>query len=367
MMRSVRATSRRGFTLIELLVVIAIIAVLIALLLPAVQQAREAARRTQCKNNLKQIGLALHNYHDVFNTFCYGKGGSNPAAGVQPRHDGNYLRLTGFIPLLPYLEQTPLYQRYTAANPAATPPIPNGGPAPWVGADGRWDSGQLGAYKCPTDPGAAPSARGLNNYAFSRGDYVGASNRDAGNVNGLFARATTYGFRDCTDGSSNTLAVAERVTANFGIGGKGSPTIKEGVLTSVASISTNPGSCLAAAAAISANGRYTTWTAVKGRFGYLWQDGQPEINSFYAILPPNGPSCINDANGNADGDIGMFTASSQHTGGVQAVMADGSVRFISENIDCGNLGVANTLGGRSPHGVWGALGTKAGGESVGEF
>jgi prepilin-type N-terminal cleavage/methylation domain-containing protein/prepilin-type processing-associated H-X9-DG protein len=363
------AQRRRGFTLIELLVVIAIIAVLIALLLPAVQQAREAARRTQCKNSLKQIGLALHNYHDTFNYFVYAKGGTNPTPGAQPRNDGNYNRLSGFVPLLQFLEQNSLYQLYTAANATASPPIPDGGPAPWAAADGRWNSGQLAVYRCPTDPGFN-SARGINNYAFSRGDYIGVdggTGRDSTDSNGLFARSVTYGMRDCPDGTSNTLAVGERVAANFGIGGNAAPDIREGILTSVAAITTNPGACLAAAAAISNGKRYSNGSAVKGKFSSIWQDGQPEVNSFYSILPPNAPSCINNNNGNADGDVNLMSASSYHTGGAQVLLADGSVRFISENINTGNLGVANSRGGSSPFGVWGALGTRKGGESVGEF
>lgn len=356
--------ARRGFTLIELLVVIAIIAVLIALLLPAVQQAREAARRTQCKNNLKQLGLALHNYHDTFNKFVYRKGGT-AGYGHSSRLDGNYNRRSGMISLLPFLEQGNLYSLVDSGDPSTSPPIPPGGPAPWSGWAG-WQRGQLGVLKCPTDPGFN-TAYGISNYAFSMGDYVGAANRDSTDVNGMFAANTTYGINDCTDGTSNTLAFAERVAASFGINGKQGASIKEGTVTSVAAISTNPGACLAAAAAISSGGRYTNTATVKGRFSHRWQDGQPENVAFFAVLPPNGPSCINDSNGNSDGAINLLTASSQHTGGVQALLVDGSVRFISDNIDTGNLGVANSLGGRSPHGVWGALGTKNGGEVTGEF
>jgi prepilin-type N-terminal cleavage/methylation domain-containing protein/prepilin-type processing-associated H-X9-DG protein len=355
--------TRKGFTLIELLVVIAIIAILIALLLPAVQQAREAARRTQCKNNLKQIGLALHNYHDVFNAFVYRKGGS-VGGGDPSRLDGNYERKSGLIALLPYVDQAPLYNQIESGDPSTTPPVPPGGAAPWSGWT-VWQR-QIPAYRCPSDPGFN-TTRGICNYAFSMGDYVGAANRDDREVNGLFARSTTYNIRDIPDGTSNTLAFGERVAATFGINGRPGADIREGIIVNVAAIQTNPGACLAAAAAISNAGRYTNTATVKGRFSSIWQDGQPENVAFHAVLPPNGPSCINDGNGNADGAINLMAASSYHEGGVQCLMADGSVRFITENIDTGNLGVANSRNGPSPHGVWGALGTKRGGEVVGEF
>lgn len=350
--------------------VIAIIAILIALLLPAVQQARESARRTQCKNNLKQFGLALHNYHDVFGVFCYAKGGTL-GFGDGSRLDGNYERRTGFVSLLPYLEQATLYNQITAANATTTPRIPEGGPAPWSGtapAPAQYTQ-RFAGFLCPTDPGIV-SVRGNNSYAFSRGDYVGldsGTGRDALNVNGLFCLRRCFSIRDITDGTSNTLALSERMMASFGIGGNASPFIGQGIITGVTNITTNPGSCIAAAAPIRAGNRYSSGAGIKGRFSSIWCDGQPEINSFYSVTPPNGPSCINDANGNADGAVGMFAASSYHTGGAQVLLADGSVRFISENIDTGNLAVSTTLGGRSPYGVWGALGTKAGGETVGEF
>jgi prepilin-type N-terminal cleavage/methylation domain-containing protein/prepilin-type processing-associated H-X9-DG protein len=361
----------RGFTLIELLVVIAIIAILIALLLPAVQQAREAARRTQCKNNLKQLGLALHNYHDVFNTFCRGKGGT-VGYGDTSRLDGNYERQTGIVSLLPYLEQSGLYNRINAGDPTTSPPIPPGGPAPWSGtapAPAIYTQ-RIPVLSCPTDPGIVV-ARGTCSYAFSRGDFIGidaGSGRDAQNANGLFCRRRCFRIADITDGTSNTIAFGERVMASFGIGAKATPTMKEGIIVNVGAITTNPGACLAAAAAIGLNGdRYINGSTVKGKFSSIWCDGQPEINSFYTVTAPNGPACINDGNGNADGAVGMFPASSLHTGGVQVLLADGSVRFISENIDTGNLAVSTTLGSRSPYGVWGALGTKNGGETLGDF
>ncbi|MFY9256003.1 MAG: DUF1559 domain-containing protein [Fuerstiella sp.] len=365
-MKSVKARRLRGFTLIELLVVIAIIAILIALLLPAVQQAREAARRTQCKNNLKQLGLALHNYHDVFGKFVYMKGGTQ-GYGHTSRNDGNYNRRSGIISLLPYFEQANMYSVIEAGDTSFSPPIPPGGPAPWKGWAG-WNQ-SISSLRCPSDPGL-DTPRGENNYAFSRGDYIGTNSgtgRDSQDGNGLFAFRKTYSIRDVTDGTSNTVAMAERVIARFGRGGKGSPSIKEGQLTEVAGITTSPGACVAAVAAVSNGNRYTNGSKVKGKFSSTYCDGQPENVGFNTVLPPNGPSCTNNNNNNSDANVSLLSASSQHTGGVQIVLADGSVRFISENIDTGNLGVSTSRGARSPYGVWGGLGTRAGGEVLGEF
>jgi prepilin-type processing-associated H-X9-DG protein len=186
-------------------------------------------------------------------------------------------------------------------------------------------------------------------------------------ANGTNGGARQYGVRDVTDGASNTIAFSERVQANFDPNGKVSPDIREGTIISVAAITTNPGACLAAAAPIINGKRYTSGATVKGKFSSIWMDGQSENVAFLTVLAPNSVSCLNDNVGGADSVSPLLSASSHHAGGVNVLMVDGAVKFIGDNIDTGNLGVAATLGGRSPYGVWGGLGTRAGGEPVGDF
>ena len=353
----------RGFTLIELLVVIAIIAILIALLLPAVQQAREAARRSQCRNNLKQIGLALHNYHDTQKSFVYRKGGTGNAVVSTTdtaRLSGNYQRRSGMVSLLPFMDQSPAYKRYQSADPATG--VPEGGAAPWSGYATTNYKQKSDGLRCPSD--SSPQfTQGNINYAFCLGDFV-TNNRDSVDTNGMFAAYRTYATRDCRDGTTNTIAFSERVGASFGINGKNSPDVREGTLTNVPAITTNPGACLAAVALVSRNGVYTNWSAVKGKFSSLCYDGQSENVAFLTVLPPNAPSCTNDANGNADATSPLLTATSAHSGGVHCLFVDGAVRFMNNTINTGNLGVGATLNGPSPYGVWGALGTRGGKETA---
>jgi prepilin-type N-terminal cleavage/methylation domain-containing protein/prepilin-type processing-associated H-X9-DG protein len=350
----------RGFTLIELLVVIAIIAILVALLLPAVQQAREAARRSSCKNNLKQLGLALHNYHEVYGMLVFRKGGTAQVDAL-----GNRNRLSGFMGLMPFLEQAALFNIVQAGDVGGTFGWQPGGPQGWNGTI-WWYPGPIEVLMCPSDPGGPGAAnqefRG-NSYAFSMGDHVagGTSNR---NARGMFAYQRCSKFRDATDGTSNTIMMSERVRANFTIGSQPEVRVKHGLMTGIAAIATNPSACLAE----ELNGFYINGAGTKGRFGTLRWDGQPERVGFHTILPPNGPSCDVEANVNADSATTILTASSEHTGGVQVLMVDGSVHFVSENIDTGNLSFPPPPvngNGPSPYGVWGALGSKSGGESHG--
>ncbi|MCA8992725.1 MAG: DUF1559 domain-containing protein [Planctomycetaceae bacterium] len=355
--------SRKGFTLIELLVVIAIIAVLIALLLPAVQQAREAARRSQCKNNLKQLGLAIHNYHDVYKTVPMASGRDGGPGGR---------RQSGFVGMLPYIDQAPLYNL-----------IANGGTRASVNGSTNyngfsfvpWDNNhkavvtQIPMLLCPSDSDTtAQNPRKKANYAFSRGDtcwdHSPNWNGNGGRgIRGFFVGGHNNGnggtrrFRDVTDGLSNTIAMSEKVKAK-----NGSIYVRDGVIArgpAQSSYRNNPAICLSQ---VDAQGRYTVGV---GRWaGTRWMDGAPSFTGITTILGPNKPSCTDPGGDQRDG---VHEPSSRHVGGVQVLMGDGAVRFISENIDSGNPASANVISGPSPFGVWGALGSVQGGEPISEF
>jgi prepilin-type N-terminal cleavage/methylation domain-containing protein/prepilin-type processing-associated H-X9-DG protein len=348
---------KSAFTLIELLVVIAIIAILIGLLLPAVQKVREAAARMKCQNNLKQLGLAAHNFHDANRALpsCqymspYGSVGRS----LTPMFDA----LTGFFYLLPYIEQGALKdQAYNDMVTATTASIGPNGPAnykPWQTV--------FSMFQCPSDPGSIldPNGWGPRNYHMVVGDRLDADLNTAStrgvfkNFNPTSNGATApdqngYTLIQISDGTSNTLMFSERRRSNGtnDIGRIGTST-------------TVPSNCLA------------QWTgtqfATAPTNGWLassrWQDGRSFYGVIYTILPPNSPSCATTTS-NGDGR-GFYSASSAHTGGVNACFADGSIRFIQNSIDTGNLGLdANTaanFSGASPYGTWGAMGTISGGE-----
>jgi len=347
----------RGFTLIELLVVIAIIAVLIALLLPAVQQAREAARRTQCKNNLKQFGLALHNYHDTYQKFPgYAVGSGAPNSGGT--NLGFRSRLSGVVALLPYMDQAPLYNQIWAASPAQYP---------W-NAVSYWNQNPP-AMTCPTDSGITPPSgayRGKRNYVFCAGDGVSGNGNNAGSntpiivpTRGMFGAVYYSNIAECTDGSSNTLGMSEAV-APISIAGLG-------MVSATTSVGT-PAACQATYNPATQSYPGSGWNGDTSR-GYRWGDGAAYFSAFTSAVPPNSANCFSTSNANHWYD-GFFTASSQHTGGVQCLMMDGAVRFISQNISSGNQAASPPTvasGGQSPYGVWGALGSRNGGESVGDF
>jgi prepilin-type N-terminal cleavage/methylation domain-containing protein len=358
--------TRRGFTLVELLVVIAIIGVLVSLLLPAVQAAREAARRTQCSNALRQFGLALHQYADTYKVFPPRRGGST-GSGDAARLTGNFDRLSAFVPLLPYIEQKPLFDSIASGGTYSGISFPPGGPAAWYGsAYVPWNT-QVQLLICASDKVPQPTStqHGRNSYAFSLGDTILNHNSNSKWVRGIFGSQLCKGFNNITDGSSNTIMMSERVwSGDFSITTASGEDTRIATAVNVTSVNTSPGSCLAQARGVEFNG-----VQIKGRFGALWTDGQAERVGFTTVLPPNAPSCVNDANVNADSNGGVLNPASYHPGGVNGMLADASVRFINQNINCGstNSPPAATNTAKSPYGVWGALGSTEGRETVGDF
>ncbi len=330
----------RGFTLIELLVVIAIIAVLIALLLPAVQAAREAARRAQCVNNLKQMGLAVHNYHSSQNVFPL----SNAVAYSDPGAQTDWGTWSGQAMMLPYMEQT---QIFNSMNFAWTS---------WYNTGGSINATAfntvIASFMCPSD---SESGRGgINSYYGSYGVTTDIWNTDS---TGMFSHKSAYGIRDCTDGSSNTICWGEALINNT-INNRAK--WRSGVTPTSNSAGTNIDANSVMAGVLSDLATCTqNWNAgsnISGNNkGWRWGTGSPGITMFNTIVTPN--SQINPWSGCRFGCSGCgndyaqyVTSSSLHSGGVNVCMSDGSVRFIKNSVS-------------TP--VWWAIGTRADGEVVG--
>ena len=364
---------KAGFTLVELLVVIAIIGILIGLLLPAVQAAREAARRMQCTNNLKQIGLAIQNYHDTNNAL--------PGFGMGGWDCFDY---TPFVALLPFYEQQSRYQAIVASNWNAEPFDNHEGflgllgalvcPSDGDGANGFTESGYSKPYTTTSYrfcEGDAINGRGWHNDCRSTNANCPHSTRSAFTLKNWPGRGTGVGWcpplSAVTDGTSNTLFVSERCSSPRGRYTEDpEPRIKNGWAVADMWGSNPKAACMTL---VGNGGQYISSATTKAGSGSLYGMYYPNFTRFHTIMPPNGPSC-----GVSWTDSLVTSASSNHSGGVNAVMADGSVRFVSETIDCGDLSIPASLnpagktnlrpvGGKSPYGVWGALGTINGGET----
>lgn len=338
-----RDMRRRAFTLVELLVVIAIIGILVSLLLPAVQAAREAARRMSCSNNLKQVALALHNYSDAYKVFPGLSASSQYGFSVQAR-------------LLPFVEQGNLQDLIDFRQPLM------------LGAGGRQTLNpvhaevakeRLSVLLCPsdgwdvdyTDNNTLPGDYFAGtNYVVCTGSGVDTNYDTRARTDGMFWRGSTAGFRDMLDGSSNTVVLSEtilglgrdtigpapedkrRQMARYGGGGMGGP--GEGFLTPPGH---NPDLAVAAAAV-------SYWSGFRGG-AWIW--GREHTTTFNTYAPPN--HAVPDVMKNG---FGWFAARSLHPGGAEIALGDGSVRFVSETIELA---------------VWRALGTRCKGEVIGEF
>ena len=319
--KSPRAAAR-GFTLIELLVVIAIIAVLISLLLPAVQQAREAARRSQCRNNLKQIGLALHNYESSHGVFPPGRVGYPKVFSVQCH-------------ILPYIDGGSLY------NLVDFNTAPNfGTPASPMTTNEIAIRTVIPTYLCPSDFGRiAGSDFGPTNYAATTGSGVGAAS-SIKTGDGVMFNASSVRFRDVTDGLSNTACFSE---STLGVGGNPSSPSGPAAKPDLEVLELAGATATTDAACVPGGG---TWSGLRGA---KWMNGHYGDTLYNHYYSPN--SAQSDC-GNASHNYGLTAARSRHEGGVHVLLADGSCRFVSENL---NLG------------IWTGLATRAGSEVLSEF
>ncbi|MBL8848141.1 MAG: DUF1559 domain-containing protein [Planctomycetaceae bacterium] len=318
-----RTARPRGFTLIELLVVIAIIAILIALLLPAVQQAREAARRTTCKNNLKQQGLALHNYHDVHNKF--------PPTAINPgaTQTGSYvaanqvLNTTGYLLLLPYLDQSPLYNQINFSLSMDNADWNGYGRTPVLNNPNLWKQSRPSVFRCPSDSNyldphnyPSPNMYTIANamrvsYGFVSHQTEYAWTTPFNRVNDR-AKSMFGGFNDAAtiaevkDGTSNTMAMIE------------TPFMKGG----------------------------GTYAYIFGPFFHAYTHthviGPTLYGINYRALP-----C---ADGAPTGCTYAWGAGSAHTGGCHTLLGDGSVRFLSENMSSTTLAGITSMAGKEVFG-----------------
>ena len=390
-------SKKSGFTLVELLVVIAIIGILVGLLLPAVQAAREAARRMQCTNNLKQLRLAVMNfesanqripnqYYDEFWVKGFCRSGANERIDAVDVY-------SVFTLLLPYIEQTALMNTitgYCEAAASANPYVWQGDansqniPLAWTG--GYMNDGKdnpfttiISSFLCPSDGngltqnvlnGGNGKYSGCTNYGCNRGDVtIGAIWDENKNKRGVFFGGNLGGrmtLSTIVDGTSQTMLFAEINASDSA----GDVYYKSAVVP--AEIHGQPAAaCLAMRGENGMANSAETW-ACKGR---RWADCRVAYSNFHATLPPNSPSCYGANYGQNENSTCMsVSASSNHSGGVNVCMVDGSVRFVSETIDCGDitliLGFPNNTGegrrwkGPSTHGVWGAMATPRGKETI---
>ncbi len=403
---------RSGFTLVELLVVIAIIGVLVGLLLPAVQAAREAARRMSCGNNFKQLGLALHNYHAAYNNLPKHSGGTYWYSGGHLTVPGsNVNTLSVLVPLTPFFEQQAIWEQISNPLLSGTVTFQSMGPnpsrtlvneaaqpySPWMA--------NIPTLRCPSDPGVGLPAFGRTNYAVCLGDaadwsqrgsdskgvmdedgvlaspnHLAGSRRRASN-RGAFRPAVFMSFRDILDGLSNTICMGEIATSLGDLdkrthGGVSTTPAVPAVFLADGALScrsmvdpARPSFWKPVGAGVVIYGTPSAASASNTR-GSRWMNAKPLYTAFMTILPPNSEVCQNATN---DAGATWGSTSSLHQGGTHVLMGDGAVKFVTDSIEAGNSASAqvtdSSLGGlppgsESPFGLWGKLGTRASKEII---
>jgi prepilin-type N-terminal cleavage/methylation domain-containing protein/prepilin-type processing-associated H-X9-DG protein len=351
--------TRRAFTLIELLVVIAIIAVLIALLLPAVQAAREAARRMQCTNNLKQIGLALHNYHSVNGTFPMG---CSSGHWTSPTVYNVKQNLSAHAQLLPFLEQRQVYGALNFSWGAE-----DSTSALCYQINATATNAQIKEFICPSDPNAGvPDHNGTsntNNYYACVGTTMNFPQMASKNLNvpsinwpttGMFTYQQSYGIQHIIDGTSNTVAFAEAVVGSQheSLRQKHIGLNSVGGLTPSLLYDAESNYPLAQAGVQACN---QAWSSGGGKLdkqrGENWAHGCMAMTLFNTVATPNqyGDEWTHCSSIGSTALAALSNSDSYHPGGVNVLMADGHVKFIKDSIN---------------YRTWWSIGSKANGEVV---
>ncbi|MDV6034580.1 MAG: DUF1559 domain-containing protein [Phycisphaera sp. RhM] len=412
-----RKRGSRGFTLVELLVVIAIIGILVGLLLPAVQAAREAARRMSCSNNFKQLGIAMHNYHAAFKQLpLQGAGtgiGVNTPNWWQQGNDASKQCLSALVGLAPFFEQQGLWdnisnpstQTVTGAAPPSNTNLTNPQRWPAMGPSPRnfstspgyipWAT-EIPMLRCPSDPGVGLPALGRTNYALCMGDSPSPwhnsfkngnltdsgswAHRAARSVNrGMFMNRRASKFRDVLDGLANTIAMGEIRTD---LGDRDIRSAASWRARGSQDVNDNPSFCRDAdeidpdkptkwcSGGNCTNPQQLVSDSNSSR-GASWANFRAIITQTFTVLPPNKEVCVGQW---IDGP-GTCPPSSNHQGGAHVLMGDGAVVFMTDSVEAGDpraggvrLGQTGprSPGSVSPYGLWGALGTKASGETIEE-
>jgi prepilin-type N-terminal cleavage/methylation domain-containing protein len=420
-----KQTVRKGFTLVELLVVIAIIGILAGLLLPAIQQAREAARRMSCSSNIRQFGIGLLGYEYSFKKIPGQSAGvylANPNAGQPAVPMASAGRWSGLIGMLPFMEQQALYTQidsgYTARAGVNAPGVygpygkvitpPGIANPPAVGQvlgprSGQYHpaASQVGFFRCPSDPGRKTQAfgsLGRLNYAFCIGDNQEGGNDSSINQDhcrGMFQGGQQMILAACTDGTSNTIMFGEIATNGSGV----IPNVAQATATQVRDAKVQgrnvrlPWVALRGVNVIACRQRvrggvYAGLNNVYEWRGHGWLEAHCPWTSFNTINGPNGANCSSETEAQPNGTAeGIWSAGSYHFGGAHVVMFDNAVRFIPNEIDTTNNDVSPTANttdyyspgridgnqvtpnwsGPSPFGAWGAMGTRGGGEPAPEM
>lgn len=352
----------RSTSLTDLLVLGVCGMVAASLLALQVQDRRSTARRSQCSDNLRKLGLAFHNYHSAYKIIPPGSGGTSFGSESEPLR-GNANRLSVFVALTPFYEEQRIWESVSNPLAQAGKTFPPMGPVPWYPSEQYAPWGMRSkTLACPTDPDVAKFPR-ASSYVINYGDGVVSVGApidfelapyviDRASTRGAFIRQHPLRFRDFLDGLANTLLLSESKIAGAKLA-KGVP-----------GLALDPSQCIVAAA----KPGQTFWP--DGRDA-CWADGSLRSVGFQTILPPNSPSATSDV-----GELeGVISASSHHADGVHVLFCDGMVKFARNSIDAGKSNLASVAtptkgqayappGSESPYGLWGAIGTRASAETV---